>query len=125
MNNTRSCQQRVTEEEYRKIVRDRRKREEFVVDDDNTGYYDDGEEHWDADTSGSVSAPHGKKSMSLNSRQSAEKGSRSRARGALTCINSTLLTPGTVIECGMMTKPLFGSLGAPSNAAPITVVTPR
>jgi DNA polymerase alpha subunit A len=35
----------VSEEQYREIVRERRKREEFVVDDDGTGYYDDGEEH--------------------------------------------------------------------------------
>jgi DNA polymerase alpha subunit A len=35
----------VSEDKYAEIVRDRRKREEFVVDDDGTGYYDDGEEH--------------------------------------------------------------------------------
>ena len=35
----------VTEEQYRELVNQRRKGEEFVVDDDGTGYYDDGEEH--------------------------------------------------------------------------------
>ena len=35
----------MTEEEYKKLVNERRKGEEFVVDDDGTGYYDDGEEH--------------------------------------------------------------------------------
>jgi DNA polymerase Pol2 len=34
----------VTEEEYTKIVNARRQREDFVVDDDGLGYYDDGEE---------------------------------------------------------------------------------
>lgn len=35
----------VDEEEYGKIVSNRRKKEDFVVDDDGLGYYDDGEEH--------------------------------------------------------------------------------
>jgi hypothetical protein len=34
----------VTEEEYTRIVNARREREDFVVDDDGLGYYDDGEE---------------------------------------------------------------------------------
>ncbi|KAJ8610436.1 hypothetical protein CTAYLR_008217 [Chrysophaeum taylorii] len=36
----------VDEEEYKKIVGERRQREDFVVDDDGLGYYDDGEEHF-------------------------------------------------------------------------------
>ena len=36
----------VTEEEYKKIVADRRKTSNFVVDDmEGMGYHDDGEEH--------------------------------------------------------------------------------
>jgi DNA polymerase alpha subunit A len=34
----------VTEEEYTKLVQARRQREDFVVDDEGLGYYDDGEE---------------------------------------------------------------------------------
>ena len=33
------------EDEYQKLVEDRRKQTDFVVDDENLGYYDDGEEH--------------------------------------------------------------------------------
>ena len=36
----------VNEDEYRRIVTERRQREDFVVDDDGLGYYDDGEEHF-------------------------------------------------------------------------------
>ncbi|GAX18016.1 DNA polymerase alpha subunit A [Fistulifera solaris] len=36
----------VTEEEYRQTVQARREREDFVVDDDGLGYYDDGEERF-------------------------------------------------------------------------------
>ncbi|CAB9498953.1 DNA polymerase alpha catalytic subunit (Fragment) [Seminavis robusta] len=35
----------VDEEEYGKLVNARRQREDFIVDDDGLGYYDDGEEH--------------------------------------------------------------------------------
>ena len=35
----------VTEDEYKQIVEQRRKANEFVVDDEGLGYYDDGEEH--------------------------------------------------------------------------------
>ena len=35
----------VDEKQYAKLVEDRRKRGDFVVDDDGTGYMDDGEEH--------------------------------------------------------------------------------
>lgn len=36
----------VDEETYQNLVRARREREDFVVDDDGLGYYDDGEEHF-------------------------------------------------------------------------------
>eukprot|EP00940_MAST-03C_sp_MAST-3C-sp2_P001572 g1572.t1 len=40
----------VSEEQYAELVKERRKGNEFVVDDDGLGYYDDGEEHlFDAD----------------------------------------------------------------------------
>ena len=43
-----------SEDEYRKLVQARREQEDFVVDDDGLGYYDDGEEHcWDGDDDGS------------------------------------------------------------------------
>ena len=35
----------VDEDEYQELVKKRRHREDFVVDDDGLGYYDDGEEH--------------------------------------------------------------------------------
>ena len=35
----------VDEDEYQKVVDARRQREDFIVDDDGLGYYDDGEEH--------------------------------------------------------------------------------
>ena len=35
----------VTEEEYKRIVEDRRAQSDFVVDDEGMGYHDDGEEH--------------------------------------------------------------------------------
>ena len=42
----------VDEQQYKEIVRARRNQEDFVVDDDGTGYYDDGEEHlFEADDS--------------------------------------------------------------------------
>ena len=35
----------MTEKEYKKLVKERRAGEDFVVDDEGLGYYDDGEEH--------------------------------------------------------------------------------
>ena len=35
----------MTEKEYKKLVKERREGEDFVVDDEGLGYYDDGEEH--------------------------------------------------------------------------------
>ena len=35
----------VTEAEYKKMVQERRAADDFVVDDEGLGYYDDGEEH--------------------------------------------------------------------------------
>ena len=37
--------EQVTEQEYADLVRKRRQNEDFVVDDDGLGYFDDGEEH--------------------------------------------------------------------------------
>ena len=36
----------VNEDDYRSMVEKRREREDFVVDDNGFGYYDDGEEHF-------------------------------------------------------------------------------
>ena len=41
--------EQVTESEYADIVRKRRQNEDFVVDDDGLGYFDDGEEHFGED----------------------------------------------------------------------------
>ena len=35
----------LTEDQYAELVQNRRKQDDFVVDDDGLGYYDDGEEH--------------------------------------------------------------------------------
>ena len=35
----------VDEDTYKELVKSRRQREDFVVDDDDLGYADDGEEH--------------------------------------------------------------------------------
>ena len=39
----------VNEDDYRSMVEKRREREDFVVDDNGFGYYDDGEEHFGKD----------------------------------------------------------------------------
>ena len=41
--------EQVTEQEYADLVRKRRQNEDFVVDDDGLGYFDDGEEHFGED----------------------------------------------------------------------------
>ncbi len=41
----------VDEESYKKVVRNRLDRDDFVVDDNGEGYADDGREEWDAERS--------------------------------------------------------------------------
>ena len=87
----------VDDDQYREIVRNRRKQSDFVVDDDGSGYYDDGEEHlFNADldapaggagSSGSKSsrAPQfrGAGAMELNSKGRKKKGGGGLSMAAL------------------------------------------
>jgi DNA polymerase alpha subunit A len=78
----------VDEKQYRVIVRNRRKQEDFVVDDDGTGYYDDGEEHlFEAEDGGEDGGENGSKKLShpkfRNQSLSSSKKGGSKKGGAL------------------------------------------
>jgi DNA polymerase alpha subunit A len=72
----------VDEEDYRTLVESRRDREDFVVDDEGLGYYDDGEEHFrDADDVDEAArrAPHKTSSLTQQALHKARQAKRSAA----------------------------------------------
>ena len=82
----------VTEEDYRQLVESRRDREDFVVDDEGLGYYDDGEEVMGGE--GEASQPQKQRSATASLTQQALK----KARKAKQVQSAVLTTEGKTMR---------------------------
>lgn len=80
----------VTEEEYRQTVQARREREDFVVDDDGLGYYDDGEERFGEDAEYHEQKQKPRSKNAALTEQALKKARKTRALQATPAGNTTM-----------------------------------
>ncbi|CAM9231293.1 unnamed protein product, partial [Chrysoparadoxa australica] len=92
----------VTEEQYQNLVRDRQKKNDFVVDDEGLGYADDGEEYLDdigkEEEKGNGKRPGGGKSAAARKRARALNQAAAVGTGSIT---KYLQTSGTGVGPGL------------------------
>ena len=84
----------VNEDDYRSMVEKRREREDFVVDDNGFGYYDDGEEHFGKDDDAAKKRKNGSEATGSLSRDALRKARKINAAPSVAAA-ATTPTPTT------------------------------